>query len=178
MKKLMKRIVPLFLAMVMCICMAAPAFAMDSPYYGHFRSFPQIAYGSSGGAVIALQHFLGRYSYSTYSALGSSGCDGSFGPATKSSLIKFQTATMGASSADGICGPNTWGKVADGMSTSSRLIDFACQLYFTCSKYSSSFSDKIVYGFMIFDANTVSYSAYHADGTTTSDRFYTGQCTN
>lgn len=178
MKKHIKRILPFVLVVAMCLCMAAPAFAMDSPFYGHFRSFPQITNGSSGGAVVALQHFLGRYSYSTYSDLGSSGCDGAFGPATQSSLIKFQTATMGASSADGICGPNTWGKVADRLSMSSRVIDFGCQLYFTCNYYNSPFSDKIVYGSILYDTNEVRYSAYYANGTTLTDRFYTGQYTS
>lgn len=174
MKTIMKHVIPLVLILVMCVSMAAPAFAMDSPWYGHIRNFPQVTNGSSGGAVLALQHFLGRYSYSTYKSLGANGCDGVFGNATRSALTAFQTATLGSSAADGICGPNTWGKVADKLSKYSRVIDFGYYMIFTCSNYNSPYSENIFRATVTIDAGKALYGAYNSSGTITGGSFYSG----
>ena len=61
--------------------------------------------GSKGVQVKALQALLIGYGYS----VGSSGVDGSFGPATDKAVRAYQKAK--GLTADGICGKNTWTKI-------------------------------------------------------------------
>ena len=61
--------------------------------------------GSKGAAVKALQALLIGYGYSC----GSSGVDGSFGPATDSAVRKYQT--VNGLEVDGCVGPATWSKL-------------------------------------------------------------------
>lgn len=65
-------------------------------------SLPVLKKNVSGAPVGALQTLLGFRGFSC----GSSGADGSFGPATDSALRKFQKS-MGLS-VDGSCGPASW----------------------------------------------------------------------
>lgn len=62
---------------------------------------PQISYGCTGMAVKMLQTFLGV------------SADGDFGNITKTALVKFQKEA--GIDADGICGKDTWTKVAGKM---------------------------------------------------------------
>lgn len=68
-------------------------------------SYPGYAvhYGSTGTIVITVQARLNQLGY------GVGVPDGSFGPATKNALLKFQKS-KGLSS-DGYCGPATWSKL-------------------------------------------------------------------
>lgn len=61
--------------------------------------------GAKGDEVKALQVLLIGYGYSC----GSSGADGSFGPATDKALRAYQKAE--GLSVDGACGPKTWSKL-------------------------------------------------------------------
>lgn len=61
--------------------------------------------GAKGDEVKALQILLIGYGYSC----GSSGVDGSFGPATDKALRAYQKAE--GLSVDGSCGPKTWNKL-------------------------------------------------------------------
>jgi N-acetylmuramoyl-L-alanine amidase len=61
--------------------------------------------GCKGAEVKALQILLIGYGYSC----GSSGVDGSFGPATENAVKSFQN--YNSLSVDGICGPKTWAKL-------------------------------------------------------------------
>lgn len=65
-------------------------------------TMPVLCSGSKGNTVKALQALLVGYGYS----VGSSGLDGSFGPATRSALVQYQSAT--GLDPDGVCGPATW----------------------------------------------------------------------
>jgi N-acetylmuramoyl-L-alanine amidase len=58
--------------------------------------------GSSGNQVRTLQRLLKSLGYS----VGSAGVDGSFGPATKNAVLKFQAAKK--IDVDGSVGPQTW----------------------------------------------------------------------
>lgn len=61
--------------------------------------------GAKGNEVRAMQTLLIGYGYSC----GSSGADGSFGPATDKAVRAYQTAKgLGV---DGSCGPKTWAKL-------------------------------------------------------------------
>ncbi len=61
--------------------------------------------GAKGAEVKSLQILLNGYGYSC----GSSGADGSFGPATDKALRAYQKAK--GLTVDGVCGPNTWAKL-------------------------------------------------------------------
>jgi hypothetical protein len=65
-------------------------------------SWPVLKSGSSGADVRSAQYLLNSQGYSL-------GVDGSFGPKTKSAVIAFQKSRGLA--ADGVIGPNTWGKL-------------------------------------------------------------------
>lgn len=66
---------------------------------------PVVKYGSKGDAAKIVQAALIERSFSC----GSSGIDGVFGANSVSALKKYQTAQ--GITADGICGPATWGKL-------------------------------------------------------------------
>jgi hypothetical protein len=61
--------------------------------------------GAKGNEVKSLQILLNGYGYSC----GSSGADGSFGPATDKALRAYQKAK--GLTVDGVCGPATWSKL-------------------------------------------------------------------
>lgn len=66
---------------------------------------PVLHSGNRGEPVKALQALLTGYGIS----VGTSGLDGSFGPATYQALKQYQSS-HGLDS-DGICGPKTWAKL-------------------------------------------------------------------
>ena len=66
---------------------------------------PELASGSNGKTVKALQILLIGYNCSC----GSAGADGIFGSGTRGGVLKFQKAN--GLSADGVVGPKTWAKL-------------------------------------------------------------------
>lgn len=66
---------------------------------------PVLRSGNRGEPVKALQALLTGYGIS----VGTSGLDGSFGPATYRALKQYQT--QNGLNPDGVCGPKTWGKL-------------------------------------------------------------------
>lgn len=66
---------------------------------------PMLHTGMSGGSVKALQILLNGYGYDCGNA------DEIFGGQTRTALMKYQTDTMGAKEADGVCGGKTWAKL-------------------------------------------------------------------
>jgi len=66
---------------------------------------PVLRSGSKGNTVRAMQALLTGYGVS----VGTSGLDGSFGPATCAALKQYQTAN--GLDPDGVCGPKTWAKL-------------------------------------------------------------------
>lgn len=66
---------------------------------------PELASGSSGKTVKALQILLIGYNCSC----GSAGADGCFGSGTRGGVVKFQSEN--GLTADGVVGPKTWAKL-------------------------------------------------------------------
>ena len=66
---------------------------------------PVLRSGNKGDTVRAMQALLTGYGVS----VGTSGLDGSFGPATCKALREYQT--QNGLDPDGVCGPKTWGKL-------------------------------------------------------------------
>ena len=66
---------------------------------------PVLRSGNKGSTVRAMQALLTGYGVS----VGTSGLDGSFGPATCKALREYQT--QNGLDPDGVCGPKTWGKL-------------------------------------------------------------------
>jgi peptidoglycan hydrolase-like protein with peptidoglycan-binding domain len=71
-------------------------------------SKPMLKYGSTGSAVVELQHRLNAVRGPTGAALTP---DGVFGPMTLAAVKAFQTKGTPVLVADGIVGPLTWGKL-------------------------------------------------------------------
>lgn len=107
MKKLIKRILPFALVVVMCLCMAAPAFAYTTDTT--FSSFPLQQQGQVNGYVGLIQAVMYGYNSTTRNYLGSSKADGAFGTGTKNAVIAFQTGEgFSEDDRDGVVGPQTW----------------------------------------------------------------------
>ncbi len=66
---------------------------------------PVLRSGSKGSTVRAMQALLTGYGIS----VGTSGLDGSFGPATYKALKEYQGSN--GLDPDGVCGPKTWEKL-------------------------------------------------------------------
>ncbi len=66
---------------------------------------PVLRSGSKGSTVRAMQALLTGYGFS----VGTSGLDGSFGPATYKALKEYQGSN--GLDPDGVCGPKTWEKL-------------------------------------------------------------------
>jgi peptidoglycan hydrolase-like protein with peptidoglycan-binding domain len=76
-----------------------------SPTPYEVPDWPLFRNGDTGPEVTAIQHLLRSHSYNV-------SVDGIFGPQTRQQVIAFQNANgLGA---DGIVGPNTWGKLIQG----------------------------------------------------------------
>lgn len=121
MKKVMKRIVPLVLVVVMCVCMAAPAFAATGTPTNIMGAFPSQSTDSySNGYTKVVQRFMYVYNDTTRGYIKTSGgIDGIFGNKTEAAVIAFQTAR--GFSTDGIFGNQSWpwlaGRLKDSAST-------------------------------------------------------------
>lgn len=72
--------------------------------------WPTLTLGVRGADVVALQHLLSAHGYAT-------AADGSFGPATERSVIRFQAGRR--LSADGVVGPATWRAAVVNLSSGS-----------------------------------------------------------
>lgn len=112
--KLAKRTLALVLAVMMLVAVMVVPASAASGYESRFREFRQISVADVGahpGYTKALQKFLCVYS-SYYKTLieGAGGIDGIFGPKTGDVVGYYQTAK--GIKKDGICGPNTWEKIA------------------------------------------------------------------
>ncbi|WP_377272378.1 peptidoglycan-binding protein [Peterkaempfera sp. SMS 1(5)a] len=97
-------------ATTLLVCAAAAvtatdASAMTSPVDCgvYSTSEPQLAYGSSGAPVKALQCELNSSMANTALVV-----DGVFGQSTYNAVIKFQGSTCAGTGADGIVGAKTW----------------------------------------------------------------------
>ena len=74
------------------------------PACGGTSGYPTVRSGDKSTYVLIMQDALNALGYSTVTL------DGAFGPNSKSALVKFQRAV--GLSADGICGCDTWSRLA------------------------------------------------------------------
>lgn len=120
MKKVFKRVIPFALVVVMCLCVAVPAFATSTGYtvQGYIgNEFPERgAYYAVDGYVGFIQRVMCAYSetcrdYIVSGLAGKSYMDEQFGEKTKSAVKTFQ-AREGLND-DGIVGELTWKKIAN-----------------------------------------------------------------
>lgn len=110
MKKFMKRIVPLVLIVVMCVCMAAPAFAAaGATVPTSMAAFPaQKTSHYDSGCTKVIQRFLYIYKTKTRELIVTSGgIDGVFGSKTEEAVINFQSDHSTLSN-DGVFGQQSW----------------------------------------------------------------------
>lgn len=112
MKKLIKRILPFALVVVMCLCMAAPAFA-DSSWVGVFQDFPGRYWGGpNDGYVRMIQSSMWAYGGSSRTYISNAGgTDGAYGEKTYYAVRDFQAAND--LNPDGGVGYETWGTIAE-----------------------------------------------------------------
>ena len=150
MKKLMKRIVPLALVVVLCVCMAIPAFATSgTPTYvmGTFPSQSKDSY--SAGYTKVVQRLMYVYNDTTRSnIISGGGIDGVFGDKTKSAVIAFQEAR--GFSDDGIFGNQSWPWLA------GVLTDYA----------TTNYAQRWYNGYVIVSLGNMGSSGYTKTGTT------------
>lgn len=112
MKKLVRRIIPLVVTIVMCLCMAVPVFAASATVPETMRSFPKQETGNNNGYVGVIQQALLYYNTTTYNAITSTGgCDWGFGSGTYTAVMSFQDDE--GLVVDGVVGTNTWNAIAD-----------------------------------------------------------------
>lgn len=122
--RLLKKTVVLALIVVMMMSiLVLPASAASLSYYVRmqFSHFDTVYYnGQYSGYTVALQRFLQCYSQTYANILlnaeknGNKGVDGWFGEYTYSALTKYQDSK--GLDPDGWAGPDTWGKIANGLS--------------------------------------------------------------
>ena len=89
-----------------------------NPSCGGTAGYPTVRRGSKSTYVLVLQDALNALGYSTGSL------DGAFGPNTEAALKRYQRAK--GLTADGVCGCNTWTKIAtqaNGIGRTSTVID-------------------------------------------------------
>lgn len=108
MKKVIKRVIPFVLVVVMCLCMAAPAFAASSTPTNAMSSFPSQSTGSySSGYTKIIQRLMYVYNDTTKAQIAKGGgIDGGFGYYTDLAVKAFQAAR--GFSEDGVFGSQSW----------------------------------------------------------------------
>lgn len=133
MRKLMKRIVPVIMLLVMCVCSSVPAFAASTTWQNKMRTFPLCVYGTNEPHVGLIQAAMYAYNYNGTRGWISDngGIDCSFGIGTKYAVMAFQSVNN--LSVDGEVGPNTWGKIgylaSKGETTSGDWTPFSLSSY-------------------------------------------------
>lgn len=140
MKKAFKRMIPFILVVVMCLCMASPAFADTATVYSVVSyKFPAQSTTSYDSAYTALiQRYMCLYNDNTRYYITSTGnIDGVFGSGTKQAVVKYQEAN--GYSTDGMFGAQSWPGFAGNITaseTSGVYTYFKCNGdYFTNKQY-------------------------------------------
>lgn len=111
MKKVIKRVTLLVLALVICLCISIPVFAAGATVPETMKSFPKQEKGNNNGYVGAIQQALLTYNNTTYNAITSTGgCDWGFGSGTYTAVMSFQSDK--GLVVDGVVGTNTWNAIA------------------------------------------------------------------
>lgn len=152
--KLAKRTLALVLVVMMvATVMVMPASAAGSDWEGYFRSFRQTSqYNYISGYASAVQSILLGFTYTDDYIRDYGGVDGMFGSKTADAVWAFQDKHgLGA---DGIVGPNTWGKMACEMSESTGRI-----LKAGTRKAIKIVYEQSLYKFHYYDTAGTSYSS-------------------
>ena len=112
MKKVFKRAIPFVLVVVMCLCMAAPAFAVTT-VQGAMSEFPlRYSGGTNDGYVGLIQRAMCAYSATTQDIIDNhGGVDEDYGDGTTAAVVKFQQ-DIGIGD-DGKVGSQTWSALAN-----------------------------------------------------------------
>lgn len=116
MKRIFRRAIPVLLVVVMCLSMAAPAYAVEGNVVGVMsNSFPdQHRYSYNSGYTGLIQRFLYIYSSETREKIvNSGGIDGVFGTGTRAAVGIFQ-GDQGFSQ-DYVFGGQSWPWLANKM---------------------------------------------------------------
>lgn len=108
MKKVFKRAIPLILAIVMCLCLAAPAFAAAGTPTNAIGAFPSQSKSSyTAGYTKVIQRLMYVYNDTTKGYIEQGGgIDGGFGYYTDLAVKAFQAAK--GFSCDGVFGSSSW----------------------------------------------------------------------
>lgn len=137
MKKIVKRVIPLVLVVVMCFSMtvSASAYTTDTT----FSSFSTQVQGNSNGYVGLIQAILYGYNTTTRNYLGSYFADGSFGTGTYNAVVAFQVGYgFTGSNVDGKVGPLTWAALRRQLSSSYKEDSF---LYYYVNSFKTMRQD-------------------------------------
>ncbi len=114
MSKITKRVVPLILAVVLCLSMAVPAFAATLAV-NEVAAFPAQSQGNSNGYVGVIQRYMYLYNNTTHQYIvNSGGVDGSFGQGTYNAVVAYQAAK--GFTTDGVFGSQSWPELASTIS--------------------------------------------------------------
>ena len=119
--KRMKALIATGMAVMLCVASSLTVMA-STGYKSQWQNFPQIAEGTSySGYTKAVQRIVRDYSAECRSIIGGNGgVDGSFGDKTHRAVISFQ-ASKNCNKANGIVGPETWGKLDEVLSYNSTV---------------------------------------------------------
>jgi len=112
MKKVIKRVIPFVLVVVMCLCMAAPAFAASDAWVSKMKTFEGRWWGGTNDEYVnMIQSAMWAYGGSSRTYISDNGgTDGTYGEGTYNAVMDFQKAE--GIGADGSVGTETWGKIA------------------------------------------------------------------
>ena len=120
MKTLFKRIMPMLLAVVLCVSLSAPAFAasssMSSVMSNNFPNQSTSSYSTYYTGMI--QRYMCVYNSTTRAyVVSNGGIDGSYGNGTKSAVLAYQAAK--GLTQDGVFGYYSWSSLANALSLTS-----------------------------------------------------------
>lgn len=94
MKKLFKRVIPFALVVVMCLCVAVPAFAASDAWVSKMKTFKSRWWGGENdGYVSMIQSAMWAYGGSSRTYISDSGgTDGTYAEGTYNAVMDFQRA--------------------------------------------------------------------------------------
>lgn len=120
MKTMFKKVMPLLLAIVLCVSLSAPAFAasssMSSVMSNNFPAQSTSSYSTYYTGLI--QRYMCVYNSTTRAyVVNSGGVDGGYGSGTKNAVLAYQAAK--GFTQDGVFGSQSWPSLAASLSLTS-----------------------------------------------------------
>ena len=120
-KKLLKSMIAMTLVVLLCCTFVIPSFALDYGWRARMIDWGTFQQGSNAGPVRVIQRYMLCYNTLTaYYAYIGGGVDGIFGANTANAVRSFQSSE--GLSVDGIVGQNSWGKMAEDLSDTGRIV--------------------------------------------------------